>query len=235
MSGHSKWSTIKRQKGAADAKRSNLFTKLANAITVAARSGNDPALNFQLRLAIDRAHANNMPTANIERAIARAQGSNAQNIEEILYEAYGPQGVAILIETATDNRNRAIASVKAVLNKFGGKLASAGAVQYLFDKKGEIVMEGKNESDTEMDIIESGADDYEKEDNQYLVITPPAKITDIKKWLEEKGYKIEDAKIVWQAKQTVSLNEEENEKLFKLLSTLDDLDDVTAVASNIGS
>lgn len=120
MSGHSKWSTIKRQKGAADAKRSNLFTKLANAVTVAARNGADPALNFQLRLAIDRARANNMPAANIERAIARAQGGSAQNIEEILYEAYGAQGVAILIAVATDNRNRTIASIKAVLNKFGG-------------------------------------------------------------------------------------------------------------------
>ena len=142
MSGHSKWSTIKRQKGAADAKRSNLFTKLANAVTVAARNGADPALNFQLRLAIDRARANNMPAANIERAIARAQGS-AQNIEEILYEAYGAQGVAILIAVATDNRNRTIASIKAVLNKFGGKLVAAGAVQYLFDQKGEIIIEEK--------------------------------------------------------------------------------------------
>ena len=234
MSGHSKWSTIKRQKGAADAKRSNLFTKLANAVTVAARNGADPALNFQLRLAIDRARANNMPATNIERAIARAQGGSAQNIEEILYEAYGAQGVAILIAVATDNRNRTIASIKAVLNKFGGKLAAAGAVQYLLDQKGEIIIEEKNEGETEMDIIESGADDYEKEGNQYLILTAPEKTASVKKWFEEKGYNIEDARIAWHAKQTISLDKEE-EKVFNLLSALDDLDDVTAVASNIES
>lgn len=135
MSGHSKWSSIKHQKATADAKRSGVFTKLANGITVAARGGGDPTMNFQLRLAIDRAKAANMPKANIDRAIARGTGAGAGEVSENIYEAYGPGGAAIIIEVATDNKNRAAAEIKSALNKHGGKLAGAGAVQYLFEKK----------------------------------------------------------------------------------------------------
>lgn len=236
MSGHSKWSSIKHQKGVADAKRAGVFTKLANAIAVAARAGADPGMNFQLRLAIDRARAANMPKSNIDRAIARATNSNENAITDATYEVYGPGGAAILVDVATDNKNRAAAEIKAVLNKRGGKLASAGAVQYLFEKKGEIVLSQnqKSSDETEMDIIDSGADDYEQSDNEYFVYTQPNTINNIKKELEDKGYNIADAKILWQPKQPLSLDSETSEKVMKLLGALDDLDDVTGVASNIG-
>lgn len=236
MSGHSKWSSIKHQKGVADAKRAGVFTKLANAIAVAARAGADPGMNFQLRLAIDRARAANMPKSNIDRAIARATSSNENAITDATYEVYGPGGAAILVDVATDNKNRAAAEIKAVLNKRGGKLASAGAVQYLFEKKGEIVLSQnqKSSDETEMDIIDSGADDYEQSDNEYFVYTQPNTINNIKKELEDKGYNIADAKILWQPKQPLSLDSETSEKVMKLLGALDDLDDVTGVASNIG-
>lgn len=235
MSGHSKWSSIKHQKGVADAKRAGVFTKLANAIAVAARAGADPGMNFQLRLAIDRARAANMPKANIDRAIARASGSNENAITDATYEVYGPGGAAIIVEVATDNKNRAAAEIKSVLNKHGGKLASAGAVQYLFEKKGEIILSAgdKLSDDIEMDIIDSGADDYELSDNEYFVYTQPNTINNIKKELEDKGYNIADAKILWQPKQPLSLDSETSEKVMRLLGALDDLDDVTGVASNI--
>jgi len=235
MSGHSKWSSIKHQKGAADAKRAGVFTKLTNAIAVAARGGSDPSMNFQLRLAIDRARAANMPKSNIDRAIARATGTGAGAITDATYEVYGPGGAAILVEVATDNKNRAIAEVKSVLNKMGGKLASSGSVQYLFEKKGLVVVsQGEKQSDEiEMDIIDSGADDYEVSENQYLVYVAPTQLESVKKNLEEKGYAIVDAKLSWEPKQSVSLDSETSEKVVKLLSALDELDDVTGVASNI--
>lgn len=235
MSGHSKWSSIKHQKAATDAKRSGVFTKLANGITVAARNGAEPAMNFQLRLAIDRARAANMPKANIDRAIARAAGVGADAMQEIIYEAYGPGGAAIIIEAATDNRNRSIGEIKAVLNKHGGKLAGAGAVQYLFEKKGQITLEPgeKSEDETEMDIIDAGADDYDATDNEYLISTAPNNLESVKKNLEEKGYAITDAKLAWEPKQQLSLDDETSQKVIKLLSFLDDLDDVTGVSANI--
>ncbi len=236
MSGHSKWSSIKHQKAATDAKRSGVFTKLANGITVAARNGADPTMNFQLRLAIDRAKAANMPKANIDRAIARGTGAGAGEISENVYEAYGPSGAAIIIEVATDNKNRAASEIKAALNKFGGKLAGAGAVQYLFEKKGQITLKPgeKSEDETEMDIIDSGAQDYETSDNEYLVSTAMNDLESVKKNIEEKGYEITDAKLIWEPNQQLSLDEESSQKVIKLLTALDDLDDVTGVASNIG-
>jgi len=236
MSGHSKWASIKHQKGVADAKRAGVFTKLANAITVAARAGADPTMNFQLRLAIDRAKAANMPRTNIDRAIARAAGPGAGAIEEVVYEAYGPGGAAILIEVATDNKNRAIAEIKSVLNKYGGKLAGAGAVSYLFEKKGQIIISSgeKPADEVEMDIIESGAEDYEKSDNEYLVYTQPVVLESVKKILEDKSYEINEAKLLWEPKQQVTLDEETSQKVINLLEALDSLDDVTSVSSNIG-
>lgn len=236
MSGHSKWSSIKHQKAATDAKRSGVFTKLANGITVAARGGADPTMNFQLRLAIDRARGANMPKANIDRAIARGTGAGAGDVVESVYEAYGPGGAAIIIEVATDNKNRAAAEIKSTLNKYGGKLAGAGAVSYLFEKKGQVTLQPgeKSEDETEMDIIDSGADDYDTSNNEYLITTASNNLETVKKSLEEKGYKITDAKLTWEPKQQLSLDDETAQKVIKLLSTLDDLDDVTSVASNIG-
>jgi len=236
MSGHSKWASIKHQKAVTDAKRAGVFTKLANGITVAARNGVDPTMNFQLRLAIDRARAANMPNANIDRAIARASGAGAGQIVESLYEAYGPHGVAILIEIATDNKNRALSEVKSLLTRHGGKLAGAGSVQYLFEKKGLITVAASNQNDdkTEMDIIDSGADDYELSNNEYLIYTKPDHLESVKKNLEEKSYTITDAKLTWEPKQGISLDDETSQKIVTLLSSLDELDDVTSVASNAG-
>jgi YebC/PmpR family DNA-binding regulatory protein len=237
MSGHSKWSTIKRQKGVADAKKANVFTKLANAITVAARAGSDPSMNFQLRLAIDRARVANMPKDNIERSIARGAGmGGAAAIEEVMYEAYGPGGTAILIEAATDNRNRTAADIKAALNKYNGKLATAGAVQYLFEKHGTISI-GKRGIDAEaaeLTIMESGAVDYEVDDDNFLIYTKPDELESVKKHLESHGLKISDAHLSWEPKQTVALDDETAAKAIKLLDALDELDDVTSVASNLG-
>lgn len=236
MSGHSKWSSIKHQKATADAKRSGVFTKLANGITVAARGGADPTMNFQLRLAIDRARSANMPKANIDRAIARGSGAGAGEVSENVYEAYGPGGAAIIIEVATDNKNRAASDIKSTLNKHGGKLAGAGAVSYLFEKKGQVTLQPgeKSEDETEMDIIDSGADDYDTSNSEYLITAASNNLETVKKSLEEKGYKITDAKLTWEPKQQLSLDDATAQKVIKLLSALDDLDDVTNVASNIG-
>ena len=232
MSGHSKWSTIKRQKASSDAKRSNLFTKLANAISVAARSGGDPAMNFQLRLACDKARAANMPKSNIDRAIGRAQGKPEEQIEEAIYEAYGPGGSAILIEAATDNKNRASAEIKAVLNKFGGKLAAPGAVSYLFEKRGVIQIESGKPSVCEEQVISSPADDYEPTDTGFLVYTRPENLKATQEFLSAE--KITSAEIVFEPKSTHELDENETEKVVKLLEALDGLDDVTSVSSNLG-
>ena len=238
MSGHSKWSSLKHQKGVADARRAGVFTKLANSISVAARAGGDPSMNFQLRLAIDRARAANMPKSNIDKAIARGSGSagaGAGAIEEILYEAYGPGGAAILIEVATDNKNRAIAEIKAALNKFGGKLAGAGAVQYQFEKKGQLIASpppNKSADETEMKVIEAGAEDYQKSDGDYIIYTKPNDIALVKDALSVQGFTVRDAQIVWEPNQSLAVDEETSNKIVRLLEMLDNLEDVSSVNSN---
>ena len=242
MSGHSKWATTKHQKAVTDAKRSNLFTKLANVVSVAARSGSDPTMNFQLRLAIDRARAANMPKDKIERAIKRGTGElGGAQVEEILYEAYGPHGTAILIETLTDNKNRASGEIRAVLHKLGGKLAGAGAVSYLFERKGEIRVSfpraGDNQTEVEKIeevIIESGAEDYERIDDGYLVYTAADSLASVRDALQAKGLRLEGAQLIWQPTTVVTLAEEESQKILNLLETIDDLDDVANVSSNLG-
>ena len=235
MSGHSKWSSIKHQKASADAKRSNLFTKLANAISVAARGGSDPSMNFSLRLAIDKARSANMPKDRIEKAIERGSGAGGgARVEEIIYEAYGPSGTAILIEVLTDNKNRASAEIKSVLNKFGGKLAAANAVQYIFEKRGIIVVESENPDQTEEAIVESGAEDYEKNDSLFTVFTKVENLSSVQDNLQKSGQKITSSEIVLEPKTTIDLDEKETEKAVKLLEALDALDDVSSVSSNIG-
>jgi YebC/PmpR family DNA-binding regulatory protein len=244
MSGHSKWSSIKHQKGTTDQRRSNLFTKISNMISVAARSGGDPTMNFQLRLSIDKARSANMPKDKIDRAIKRGTGElGGAQIEEILYEIYGPSGTAILVEAATDNKNRASAEIKSALNKYGGKLAGSGAVAFLFDRKGEIRIEsrelgienGKNtEEVAEETIINSGAEDYRKIGNGFLVYCAPESLSSVKNSLHDGGLQIESAELVWHPKTTVDLSDEESQKVIKLLEALDGLDDVVSVNSNLG-
>jgi len=247
VSGHSKWATTKHQKAIADKKRSNQFSKLANAISVAARSGGDPSMNFQLRLAVDRAKAASMPKENIERSIKRGTGElGGAQVEEVTYEIYGPSGTAIIVEAATDNKNRTSAEIKAVLNKFGGKLASSGAVEYLFERKGEIRVRGKEkgesiQEETELIILDSGADDYKEMpassaggSASFLVWTKPGELKAVKDYLNSKNISVESFELAYSPKVTVEIPDEDADKAIKLLEALDDLDDVTSVSSNLG-
>ena len=231
MSGHSKWSTIKRAKEAKDAKRSNLFTKLSKNITVAARAGQDPEMNFKLRMAIDKAKALSMPKDNIERAIKRAAGAGeGVVIESVLYEAYGPEGVAIIIEVLTDNKNRALSGIKHILSKHGGHLGNSGSVLWMFEFKGEINLDKQELNETEeLNIIEAGAEDIIK-DGQVKIILDKDSLATAKDKLQELGFQIDNSDIIYLAKEKVSIKDAE--KLLKLLDALDDDDDVNNIYTN---
>lgn len=233
MSGHSKWSTIKRQKGAADAKRSGIFTKLANLITIAAREGGgDPGANFKLRLAIEKAREANMPKDNIERAIKRGTGElGGAALEDITYEAYAPGGVALLIQAMTDNRNRTVAAIKSILNKYNGKLAESGSVGYLFQQRG--VMQGVGNNPEEA-IIESGADDYEQnEDGSFIVYTAPRDTMAVAKALQESGLEVSDIELAMEPISTVTIGDQKvAQQLVTIMEQLEELDDVGNVFSN---
>ncbi len=237
MAGHSKWAQIKHKKAQTDKKRSNIFGKLAKAISIAARSGTDPSMNPSLQMAIEKAKSENMPKDNIERAIDRGSGaSGANQAEEITYELYGPSGVAILAKALTDNRNRTTAEVKAVANKFGGKIAGSGAVKFLFSQKGliKINFEGQGSEETEMQIIDSGAEDYEKIEKGYLIYTNPKQITEIANHLKQSNIIVTSKELIMEPKDTVILPEEETQRVIRLLEALDELDDVVEVNSNLG-
>lgn len=234
MSGHSKWSTIKRQKGAADAKRSTTFTKLAYAITVATREGGgDPTSNFKLRLAMEKARQANMPKDNIERAVKRGTGElGGANFEHIVYEAYSPGGVALLIEVDTDNRNRAVANIKSLLNKYNGKLAEAGSVGYLFHPRGVMSVVGEVEA-LELAIIESGADDYDISEEGAVVYTQPRDLVAVAKSLELAGFTVSDMSTSMEALAPVVIAEQKTaQTIMRLMHDLEDLDDVSAVHTN---
>lgn len=234
MSGHSKWATIKRKKGAADAKRGQAFTKLANTIALAAREGSDPGMNFKLRLAIDKAKAANMPVANIEKSIARGSGQlQGAQIEEITYEGYGPDGVAILVECATDNRNRTYGDVRTAFSKHGGNLAETGAVAYLFEKKGIIQIESDDPDTLTLAAIDAGADDVEVEGQSITVYTLAKELASVRSKLEQSGITIESAELNYVPKQTITIsNEEASRKIIGLMESLDALDDVINTHSN---
>lgn len=231
MSGHSKWATTKRAKSAIDAKRGNLFTKLSKNITIAARSGSDSETNFKLRIAIDKARNYNMPKDNIERAIKRATGIGGDsNIENLLYEAYGPEGVAILIEAITDNKNRAVATLKQTLGKYEGSLAGSGSVLWMFDIRGEIILNKKmlNEQE-ELQVIEMGIIDVINEEPVKL-ITEINDLEKIKNNLQSKDFEISSSEMIYLAKSKVEVKD--SEKLIKLLDELDELDDVNNIYTN---
>jgi len=236
MSGHSKWSQIKRQKGSADAKRGVLFSKLAHAITLAARGGSDPAKNVQLRLAVDKAREANMPNDNVKRAIDRATGAgDTTKVEEVVFEAYGPEGIAFLIGTATDNRNRTTGDIRAVLNKFDGKLAESGAVSYLFEKRGLIVVENAaaERESVEWAVIESDAEDFWGDRHHVYVYTKPNKLDAVRRTLEEHGLTIKESNLIWEPKVTNEIsNKAKAGKLVELTEWLEELDDIVYVASN---
>jgi YebC/PmpR family DNA-binding regulatory protein len=236
MSGHSKWSTIKRQKGVNDSKRSAMFTKVAREIAVAARAGGgDPDANYRLRLAVDKARSINMPADNIKRAIERATGGGeGEQYEEIVYEGYGPGGIAVLVEAATDNRNRTAAEVRSVFTKSGGQLAGAGAVAWQFEQRGLITIEklGNDPDEIALAAIDAGAADVDAEADPIEIWTEASELYAVRKALEDAGYTIDDAESAMVAKQTTVLEAEHFRKVMRIVESLEDLDDVQRVTTN---
>ena len=238
MSGHSKWSTIKRQKGVTDAKRGALFTKVAREISVAARQGGgDPDANYRLRLAVEKARSVNMPSDNIKRTIDKATGGGeAEQFEEIVYEGYGPGGVAVLVEAATDNRNRTAAEVRSIFTKTGGQLAGSGAVAWQFEPRGLIAVARDGSIDADevaLAAIDAGADDVDTEsDDTIEIYTSPGDLEAVRKALEGAGVPVESAENTMIAKQTVELDSSKARQALRLVELLEDLDDVQRVTAN---
>ena len=234
MSGHSKWATIKRQKGANDAKRGALFTKLGNQIAIAARNGSDPASNSALAMAIDKAKAANMPNDNIQRSIQRSADKNAAQLEEIMYEGYGPGGVAVLVECATDNRNRTLPEVRSAFNKNGGNMADQGSVAFQFTRQGEIRVKGLGD-EIQLQAIEAGAEDVaeEKENNETVIYTTQNDLAKVRDALKTAGLEIVSAELSYTPNNTMEISEAETaRKIINLMNALDDLDDVTNTYTN---
>jgi len=232
MSGHSKWSTIKREKGAKDAKRGAIFTKLGNQIAIAARSGADPTMNASLQMAIEKAKQANMPVANIQRAIDRVSDKNAAVLEETAYEAMGPGGIGIIIETATDNKNRTFPEVKNVLTKNGGRIADAGSVMFQFTRKGVINVSVTGE-DALLTILDAGAEDAIEEDGETIVYTEQKDLAKVRTAIMEAGLTVTSAELQYVPNAAVAVDDvEKAEKVLKLMDALDDLDDVTNVHTN---
>lgn len=228
MSGHSKWSTIKRQKGAKDVARGAVFTKLANNIAIAARSGADPDMNFSLRLAIDKAKGANMPMANIQRAIDRGSGKlGGEQIQEVMYEGYGPGGVAILVETATDNINRTYPEVRLAFSKHGGNIAEKGAVAFQFERKGMIRVKGTGD-DLMLQALDAGAEDMQEEGDESVVYTAPTDLAKVRDALNASGIEIIEAELTFVPTNTVEVTDKDTAgKIMRLMDALDELDDVT--------
>lgn len=240
MAGHSKWKQIKRQKGAADAKRGQVFTKIAREITVAARLGvPDPDANFRLRIAIQKARAENMPNENIKRAIERAgSDSGGDNFDEIYYEGYGPSGMAVMIKALTDNRNRTVGEIRAVLTRSGGSLGESGSVGFLFDQVGLITIKtnGADPDELSLGAIDAGAQDIRTEgveEGTIEVITAPTELKMVQDALAAQGLEIDDAQISMQPKTMLTLDESDTLKGLRLIEKLEDLDDVQEVYTNL--
>jgi YebC/PmpR family DNA-binding regulatory protein len=232
MSGHSKWSTIKRQKAVTDAKRGAIFTRLGNQIALAARSGTDPSVNSTLAMAIEKAKAANMPLNNIERAIQRVADKNAAVLQELLYEGYGPGGVAIMVEVATDNINRTYPEVRLAFSKHGGNIAEKGAVAFQFNHKGVIRVKG-NGDDLTLQALEAGADDVEEEDDESVIYTNPKDLGKVRDGLKAANIDIVDAELTYVPNTTVGITDKVTAgKIIRLMDALDDIDDVTATHVN---
>lgn len=232
MSGHSKWSTIKREKGAKDAKRGAIFTKIGNQIAIAARSGTDPTMNSALALAIETAKQANMPNANIQRAIDRVSDKNAAVMEEMTYEGYGPGGIGIIIETATDNKNRTFPEVRNALTKNGGRVADAGSVMFQFNRKGVIVVAATGE-DALLTILDAGAEDAVEEDGEITVYTELKDLAKVRTSIIEAGLTVKEASLQYVPASEVTVDDPEvARKVMKIMDALDDLDDVVNVHTN---
>jgi YebC/PmpR family DNA-binding regulatory protein len=237
MSGHSKWSTIKRKKGAADAKRGKIFSKLIKEVTLAARlGGGDPEGNARLRQAIMMAKAENMPKENIERAIKKGAGEigGTSSYEEIIYEGYGPGGVAVLIEVMTDNKKRAVSEIRHVFSKYGGNLGENGCVSWIFEKKGNIIFDKKETTeDALMELVlEAGGDDILEQENEYEVITDPDSFESVKEAIDNAGFKYVLAQLSMVSKNTVKLDGKQAEQMLRLMEKMEDCDDVQNIYAN---
>jgi len=236
MSGHSKWATTKRKKAVIDSKRGKIFTKLIKEITIAAREGGGDANgNPRLRLAIDNAKAVNMPADNIERAIKKATGAlEGASFNELTYEGYGAAGIAVVVEVATDNKNRTVAEVRHIFSKGGGSMAETGSVLWMFDRKGVITMpkQNKTEDDIMEIILEAGAEDLHTEDEYFEIQSSIETFELVRKALAEKDLKIENASLQWIAKNTITVKGEDAEKVIRLIEALEDNDDVQNVFFN---
>jgi YebC/PmpR family DNA-binding regulatory protein len=237
LSGHSKWSTIKRKKAATDAKRGQIFTKIGKEIAIAAREGADPEVNFKLRLVIDKAKAANMPKDNIERAVRRGAGldKDAAILEEINYEGYGPHGVALLIQVVTDNRNRSVADIRRWFNRLGGSLGEAGCVAWQFEPRGYYTLPPDDlDPDEIFDIaVESGADDVTFGDDLIEIFAEPSEFQTVRDGLQQAGLKLESAEITMMPQTTITLDSKQAFQNMNLISHLEDLEDVQHVYSNL--
>jgi YebC/PmpR family DNA-binding regulatory protein len=227
MSGHSKWSTIKREKGAKDAARGALFTKLGNNIAMAARSGTDPDTNFALRLAVDKAKNANMPMSNIQRSIDRAKDKDAAQLQEVIYEGYGPGGVAILAEAATDNINRTYPEVRLAFSKHGGNIAEKGAVAFQFDHRGAIRVKATGD-DLLLTALDAGAEDVQEEGDESVVYTAATDLAKVRDALRGAGVEITEAELTYVPNTTIEITDKDTAgKIMRLMDALDDIDDVT--------
>jgi YebC/PmpR family DNA-binding regulatory protein len=232
MSGHSKWSTIKREKGAKDAKRGAVFTKIGNQIAIAARGGTDPMMNSALALAIEKAKAANMPQANIQRAIDRVADKNAAQLEEVVYEAYGPGGIGIIVEAATDNKNRTYPEVRTAFTKNGGTIAEPGSVAFQFTRKGVIRIAETGEG-TLLAVLDAGAEDAVEEDDGMTVYTDQKDLAKVRGELIDAGLTVKEAELQYVPNMPVAVEDPETaQKVLKLLDAIDDLDDVVNVHAN---
>jgi YebC/PmpR family DNA-binding regulatory protein len=237
MSGHSKWSTIKRKKGSVDAKRGKIFSRLTKEITVAARlGGSDPDGNPRLRAAIAAAKQENMPKDNIQRAINKGTGEGGgSNLEEVIYEGYGPEGVAIMVDSLTDNKNRTVSDLRHLFTKFGGSMGEPGCVAWMFDKKGVIVFDqaGVKEDELLEAALESGAEDLQTTESQIEVLTDPTTFIEVKEALESRGFEPTLAELQLRPKTTVAISEESRaQTILKLVESIEDHDDVNNVFAN---
>ena len=231
MAGHSKWSQIKRAKGVNDVKRGALFTRIGNQIAVAARSGSVPELNPSLAAVIEKAKSANMPMSTVERAIKRVSDKDSIQLEEILYEGYGPGGVGFIIETATDNRNRTYPEVKHAFTKHGGSIGEANSVAFQFERKGVIIVKSSGENAL-LEVLEAGAEDAVENEDVIIAYTDPKDLHEVKLKLNQAGLETESAELSYQPSNTVELDEELESKLEKIIDSLEDLQDVVNVSHN---
>jgi YebC/PmpR family DNA-binding regulatory protein len=237
MSGHNKWSKIKHKKAATDAQRSKIFSTLSKEIIIAAKNGGDPEANFQLKIAVDKAKSLNMPKANIEKAIKRGSGElkNEAQLEEFLFEAYGPNQVAMLIKAVSDNKNRTLSEIKTALTKNGGKMVEAGSISWQFDQVGKIVLKKSEKSEEELEevLIESGADDFQLDEGELVVYTAFQELQVVKENLEKAGLKIKEAGLTYLPQNKLELNNKDLEKYAEFFEKIEEQDDVVEIYDNI--